>query len=123
MARSRVRPSTCSLVRIDQTCFKATTTPVAPAVSRVFAFLMQAEQPIAVDQKSPGGSDSPRGLILQHGERSLWKAVKRVEAKETEADIILSTAHKSKGSEWDLVRLAQDFDRHIMSCQLSRRWH
>jgi hypothetical protein len=91
-------------------------TPVAPAVSRVFAFLIQAEQSIAVDQKSPGGSDS-------HGERSLWKAVKRVEAKETEADIILSNAHKSKGSEWDSVRLAQDFDRHIMSCQLSRRWH
>ena len=84
---------------------------------------MQAEQSIAVDQKSPGASDSPQGLILQRGERSLWKAVKRVEAKETEADIILSTAHKSKGREWDSVRLAQDFDRHIMSCQLSKRWH
>jgi predicted DCC family thiol-disulfide oxidoreductase YuxK len=46
---------------------KATTTPVAPAVSRVFAFLMQAEQSIAVDQKSPGGSDSPQGLILFDG--------------------------------------------------------
>jgi hypothetical protein len=65
----------------------------------VFAFLMQAEQSIAVGQKTPGGSDSPQGLILQHGERSLWKAVKRVEANEIEADIILSTAHKSKGSE------------------------
>jgi hypothetical protein len=84
---------------------------------------MQAEQSIAVDQKSPGASDSPQGLILQRGERSLWKAVKRVEAKETEADIILSTAHKSKGREWDSVRLAQDFDRHIMNCQLCRRWH
>ena len=46
---------------------KATTTPVAPAVSRVFAFLMQAEQSIVVDQKSPGGSDSPQGLILFDG--------------------------------------------------------
>jgi predicted DCC family thiol-disulfide oxidoreductase YuxK len=33
----------------------------------VFAFLMQAEQSIAVDQKSPGGSDSPQGLILFDG--------------------------------------------------------
>jgi hypothetical protein len=46
---------------------KATTTPVAPTVSRVFAFLMQAEQSITVDQKSPGGSDSPQGLILFDG--------------------------------------------------------
>ena len=30
-------------------------------------FLMQAEQSIAVDQKSPGGSDSPQGLILFDG--------------------------------------------------------
>lgn len=48
-------------------------------------------------------------LVQQHGERSLWKAVKSVEVKETEADVILSTAHKSKGREWDSVRLAQDF--------------
>ena len=46
---------------------KAMTTPVAPAVSGEFAFLMQAEQSIAVDQKSPGGSDSPQGLILFDG--------------------------------------------------------
>jgi DCC1-like thiol-disulfide oxidoreductase len=43
------------------------TIPVAPAVSRVFAFLMQAEQSIAVDQKSPGGRDSPQSLILFDG--------------------------------------------------------
>jgi hypothetical protein len=65
-------------------------TPVAPAVSRVFAFLIQAERSIAVDQKSPGGSDS-------HGERSLWKAVKRVEAKETEADISYRPRTRAKG--------------------------
>jgi hypothetical protein len=40
---------------------KATTTPVAPTVSRVFAFLMQAEQSTTVDQKSPGGSDFAAG--------------------------------------------------------------
>jgi hypothetical protein len=46
---------------------KATTTPVASAVSRVFAFLMKAGQSIAVDQKTPGGNDSPQGLILFDG--------------------------------------------------------
>ena len=46
---------------------KATTTPVAPAVPRVFAFSMQAEQSIVVDAKSPGGINSPHGLILFDG--------------------------------------------------------
>jgi predicted DCC family thiol-disulfide oxidoreductase YuxK len=46
---------------------KATTTPVAPAVPRVFAFSMQTEQPIVVDPKSPGGINSPHGLILLDG--------------------------------------------------------
>ena len=43
------------------------TTPVAPAVPRVFAFFMQAEQSIVVDPKSPGGINSPNGLILFDG--------------------------------------------------------
>jgi hypothetical protein len=46
---------------------KATTTPVAPVVPRVFAFSMQAEQSIVVDPKSPGGINSPHGLILFDG--------------------------------------------------------
>jgi hypothetical protein len=49
---------------IFDTGSKATTTPVALVVSRVFAFSMQAEQPIVVDPKSPGGINSPHGLIL-----------------------------------------------------------
>jgi hypothetical protein len=40
---------------------------VAPAVPRVFAFSMQVEQLIVVDPKSPGGIDSPHGLILFDG--------------------------------------------------------
>ncbi len=46
---------------IFETGSKATTTPVAPAVPRVFAFSMQAEQSIVVDPKSPGGINSPHG--------------------------------------------------------------
>jgi len=43
------------------------TTPVVSAVPWAFAFSMQAEQSIVVDPKSPGGVDSPHGLILFDG--------------------------------------------------------
>jgi predicted DCC family thiol-disulfide oxidoreductase YuxK len=43
------------------------TTQVATAVPWVFAFSMPAEQSIVVDPKSPGGVDSPHGLILFDG--------------------------------------------------------
>ena len=60
------RPSVMSAA-IFETGFEATTTPVAPAVPRVFAFSMQAEQSIVVDPKSPGGINSSHGLILFDG--------------------------------------------------------
>ena len=41
--------------------------PVASAIPWVFAFSMQAEQSIVVDPKSPGGINSPHGLILLDG--------------------------------------------------------
>ena len=40
---------------------------VAPAVPQVFAVSMQAEQSLIVDPKSPGGINSPHGLILFDG--------------------------------------------------------
>ena len=45
----------------------ATITHVASAVPGVFPFSMQAKQSIVVDPKSPGGVDSPHGLILFDG--------------------------------------------------------
>ena len=48
-------------------------------------------------------------LVEQHGEGKLWAAVKKAVQEEKVADIILSTAHKAKGREWDSVRLAPDF--------------
>ncbi len=48
-------------------------------------------------------------LVEQHGEGKLWAAVKSAEDDEATADVILSTAHKAKGREWDSVRLASDF--------------
>jgi predicted DCC family thiol-disulfide oxidoreductase YuxK len=40
---------------------------VAALVPRVFAFVMQPERSIIVDPKSPGGINSPHGLILFDG--------------------------------------------------------
>ena len=48
-------------------------------------------------------------LVEQHGERKLWAAVSSAQDKEDGADVVLSTAHKAKGREWDSVRLAPDF--------------
>jgi hypothetical protein len=48
-------------------------------------------------------------LVEKHGEGKLWAAVSGAEGKEENADLILSTAHKAKGREWDSVRLAPDF--------------
>jgi len=61
------RRSSVMSAAIFETDSKATTTPVAPVVPRVFAFSMQAEQSIVVDPKSPGGINSPHGLILFDG--------------------------------------------------------
>jgi UvrD-like helicase family protein len=48
-------------------------------------------------------------LVEKHGENKLWAAVKGAQDEEEQADLILSTAHKAKGREWDSVRLAPDF--------------
>ena len=47
--------------------FRAAATLVASAVPQVFALSMQAEQSLVVDPKSPGGINSPHGLILFDG--------------------------------------------------------
>ena len=48
-------------------------------------------------------------LVQQQGEGKLWSAVNRAVANEDHADVVLSTAHKAKGREWNTVRLADDF--------------
>ena len=48
-------------------------------------------------------------LVQQQGESKLWAVVNRAVANENHADVILSTAHKAKGREWNSVRLADDF--------------
>jgi hypothetical protein len=48
-------------------------------------------------------------LVLQHGEKALYKAVKSAVEDESQADIVISTTHKAKGREWESVRIATDF--------------
>lgn len=48
-------------------------------------------------------------LVNQIGRSALWRAVLSAVDDEADADVIISTAHKAKGREWDSVRIADDF--------------
>lgn len=48
-------------------------------------------------------------LIDQHGAGKVISAVDRLWRKEDQADLVVSTAHKAKGREWDAVMVADDF--------------
>lgn len=48
-------------------------------------------------------------LVETQGENKLWKAVSEAAASERDADLVISTAHKAKGCEWQSVKLADDF--------------
>ena len=62
-------------------------------------------------QTESGGDLKPLvSIIKKHGVSSLIRALKKVEFnKEHCADIVLTTAHKSKGREWATVKLHDDF--------------
>lgn len=48
-------------------------------------------------------------LVRKYGPRTLWRALKETVPSEEAADVVLSTAHKSKGRQWPSVRIADDF--------------
>lgn len=48
-------------------------------------------------------------MVDSYGEAALVDALCRTVGHEAEADLVVSTAHKAKGCEWDTVRLANDF--------------
>lgn len=48
-------------------------------------------------------------LVNIHGEKHLLWAINRVEYKEEDAELIISTVYKAKGREWDCVKVAEDF--------------
>lgn len=49
------------------------------------------------------------GLVEQHGEKKLIAILKSTENSEDMADLVVSTAHKAKGREWESVELLDDF--------------
>jgi superfamily I DNA/RNA helicase len=48
-------------------------------------------------------------IVEQHGEKRLWFVISQIETEEADASLVISTAHKAKGREWDRVRLTNDF--------------
>lgn len=62
--------------------------------------------------EEPGGGDlkSLVGLINQHGTQNILDACKRiVDERRGRPDVLVSTAHRSKGREWGNVQVAGDF--------------
>jgi hypothetical protein len=65
-------------------------------------------------------SESPEGqhlkslvrIVEQHGEQALISALEQTSDEETRAGIVVSTAHKAKGREWETVEVAEDFRIH-----------
>jgi superfamily I DNA/RNA helicase len=49
------------------------------------------------------------GIVTAHGEDTLISRLQATAKDEREADIVISTAHKAKGREWDTVALMDDF--------------
>jgi hypothetical protein len=49
------------------------------------------------------------GLVKKYGAKALWAALKKIEGSENDADLVISTTHKSKGRQWPSVRIASDF--------------
>ena len=48
-------------------------------------------------------------LVDYNGEVKLQQALRNTESREEDANVVVSTAHKSKGREWDDVALSGDF--------------
>ena len=63
--------------------------------------------------------------VLEYGNR-IPRVIRElklgVSADERDAEIIVSTAHKAKGREWDTVRLAPDFKEPFTFCKMAKKW-
>lgn len=68
-----------------------------------------------VAEKDEGAKELQRWvrLIDQYGVDKLRQSLERLPKQEIDADLVLSTGHKSKGREWPAVRLCDDFLRGI----------
>jgi len=104
---------TTDLIRLLEsvTALQEKRTPTAPELA---GFIDWNE--VEIFSKTPPGKDLSVlvALVSEYGAPRLQTMVGQVPANPTgddedRADVILTTAHKSKGREWDQVRLAGDF--------------
>jgi hypothetical protein len=63
-----------------------------------------------VEQEQDQGLRLLVKLVNQYGEDRLLQALRSCVEPEDKAQIIVSTAHKAKGCEWDVVQIDRDFD-------------
>lgn len=76
----------------------------------LLAFRTWAEVQEYVEQDTAGRDLKVAvNLIDTHGPEALIATIDALESDERTADVIVSTAHKAKGREWDTVRIAGDF--------------
>jgi superfamily I DNA/RNA helicase len=81
-----------------------------PALSSEFLGLENWREVVEFSESEEGESlRTFVQLVQQYGEEKLRAAVENVHDDEHSADVVLSTAHKAKGCQWDSVRLATDF--------------
>lgn len=78
-------------------------------VPELFGFANWSEVEELVDDGEADNLMTLVNLVRTHGERHLMWALRRTEADENSADVVISTAFKAKGREWDKVRLTNDF--------------
>jgi UvrD/REP helicase N-terminal domain/UvrD-like helicase C-terminal domain len=78
-------------------------------VPELFGFANWSEVEELVDDGEADNLMTLVNLVRAHGEKHLLWALRRTEAEESGADIVISTVFKAKGREWDKVRIASDF--------------
>jgi superfamily I DNA/RNA helicase len=61
-------------------------------------------------QPEGGGLRALVNLVQEHGEDRMLRALSVCESSEATAQVICSTAHRSKGREWSYVHLDKDFE-------------
>lgn len=111
--RAVIVGGTADLLRLldSVNALQANRTPTAPELAGFRTWIEVQEY-----AKKPAGKDLGVlvNLVDEYSEPRLRAMVEQVpknptDHDESEADIILTTAHKSKGREWDHVRLTDDF--------------
>ncbi|MEC3915969.1 UvrD-helicase domain-containing protein [Nocardia sp. CDC160] len=76
----------------------------------LFAFKTWGEVQDYAENEDSGRDLKPFvDLIDEHGVETVLSTINSIATDETTADVVVSTAHKSKGREWDTVTVAEDY--------------